>query len=334
MLVPAKPSLGPGLLAAAVAPATVLGALALLSAWVGTGGLTQLTEAAGPFAVLVLLTGLAEMVFLTLMLCHTGSGRPVPLAVMLGMATLPWTLGLLGTEVILGRALAVLPGLDALEARTALATGTGQAMASRMLGAWTSAALLAGLGLGLGVARWVFPPGQTVQRFREGSLLFGSAVAVALAGVAAVGALEAHHLFQLLTRLARAPLTDRTLLEDGLAEVTRLQPLRWGGMGLLAALGLALFRWKARSGARQALEWVGSLALLAAVGALLLLDAHPLRFAARGARAAGLERLVLPPVLEVPRPTGAAPRPASGALPASRARLGAAVGPADGVPTT
>lgn len=295
MLVHAKPSLGPGLLAAAVAPATVLGSLALLSGWVGLGGLTQLAEAAGPFAVLVLLTGLAELFFLTLMLCHTGSGRSVPLAVMLGMATLPWTLGLLGTEVLLGRALAVVPQLDALQARTTLATGTGQAMASRMLGAWTSAALLAGLGLGLGVARLVFPAGQPVQRFREGSLLFGGAVAGALALVAAVGALEAHHLFQLLTRLARAPLADRSLLlEGGLAEVTRLQPLRWGGMGLLAVLGVALFRWRARSGARQALEWVGSLALLAAVGALLLLDAHPLRFATQGARDAGLERLMRP----------------------------------------
>lgn len=320
MLVPAKPSLGPGLLAAAVAPATVLGSLALLSAWVGAGGLTQLADAAGPFAALVLLTGLAEMAFLTLMLCHSGSGRPVPLAVMLGMATLPWTLGLLGTEVILGRALAMLPELDAMQARATLATGTGQAMASRMLGAWTSAALLAGLGVGLGVARVVFPNGQPVRRFREASLLFGSAVAVALALVAVVGALEAHHLFQLLTRLARAPLAERALLlEDGLAEVTRLQPLRWGGMGLLAVLGLALFRWKARSGARQALEWVGSLALLAAVGALLLLDAHPLRFAAEGARAAGLERLVLPSAIEVPSPTGSlAPRPTPGG------RLGAA----------
>lgn len=306
MLVPAKPSLGPGLLAAAVAPATALGAGVLLSAWVGIGGLTRLAEAAGPFALLVLLTGLAEVGFLTLMLCHTGSGRPVPLAVMLGMATLPWTLGLLGTEVILGRALALLPALDAVQARATLATGTGEAMASRMLGAWTSAALLAGLGLGLGVARVVFPSAQPVRRVREWSLLFGSAVAVALALVAAVGALEAHSLFELLTRLARAPLADRALLvEDGLAEVTRLRPLRWGGMGLLAVLGLALFRWRARSGARQALEWVGSLALLAAVGALLVLDAHPLRFVSQRGRGAGLERLLRPPAVDVARPMGA-----------------------------
>lgn len=295
MLVPAKPSLGPGLLAGAVAPATVLFATVLLSTWVGTGGFTVLTEAAGPFAALVLVTGLAEMAFLTLMLCQTGAGRPVPLAVMLGMATLPWTLGLLGTEVILGRALAALPQLDDVQARVALAAGTGRAMAPRMLGAWTSGVLLVSLAGGLVVARMGLPVEERVRRARGGSLLLGSAVALALAVVAGVGALEAHQLFELLTRLARAPVAERTLLlEDGLAGVMRLRPLRWGGMGVLGVLALALLRWKARGGARQTLEWVGSAAMLAAVGALLILDAHPLRFATQGARAAGLERLVQP----------------------------------------
>jgi hypothetical protein len=314
MLVPAKPSLGPGLLAAAVAPVTVLLSSVLLSVWVGSGGLSLLTDAAGPFAALVVLTGLVEMAFLSVMLCQTGTGRTVPLAVMLGMATLPWTLGLLGTEVILGRALELLPELDDLQARTALASGTGRAMASRMLGAWTSAVLLGALALGLFVARVALPAGERTRRAQGGSLLFGSAVALALALVAVVGALEAHQLFDSLTRLAEASAADRAvLLEDGVAAVTRLRPLRWGGMGLLAVLGLALFHWKTRSGTRQALEWVGSLALLAAVGALLMLDAHPLRSAARGARAAGLQRLVLPPSgLEVQRPRGEltpSPRP-------------------------
>jgi hypothetical protein len=306
MLVPARPSLGPGLLAAAVAPVTVLLSSVLLSVWVGSGGLSLITEAAGPFAALVLLTGLAEMAFLAVLLCQTGAGRTVPLAVMLGLATLPWTLGLLGTEVILGRALAVLPELDDLQARSTLVAGTGQAMASRMLGAWTSAVLLGALALGLFVARLALPAAERARRVRGGSLLFGSAVALALALVAVAGALEAHHLFDSLTRLAHAPAADRALLvEDGVAGVTRWRPLRWGGMGLLAVLGLALFHWKTRSGARQALEWVGSLALLAAVGALLMLDAHPLRFASRGARAAGLERLVHPPSsLEVQRTRG------------------------------
>lgn len=295
MLVPAKPSLGPGLLAAGVAPATVLVASALLSAAVGAGGLTQLLDAAGLFAPLVLLTGLMELGLLTLMLCRAGSGQPVPLAVMLGLATLPWTLGLLGTEVILGRALTGLPELDTVEAGEVLMSGTGRAMAPRVLGAWTSAALLAALGLGLGVARGVSPAVQSGQRLRGGSLVFGSAVAAALTLVAVVGLLEAYQFFDFLTRLARAPVTSQALpLEEGLAGVTRLRPLRWGGMGLLAGLALALFLWRARSGARQALEWVGSLALVAAVGALLVLDAHPLRFAAQGARAVGLEHLVCP----------------------------------------
>ena len=114
--------------------------------------MSRITSAAGSFSSLVLLSGLVELAFLTLMVCHIGLGRVVPLAVMLGMATLPWTVGLLGTEVIVGRAVAALAGLETPDARNVLALGVGQAMASRMLGAWMSAALLLGLGLGLAMA--------------------------------------------------------------------------------------------------------------------------------------------------------------------------------------
>ncbi|XXF78834.1 hypothetical protein P2318_03470 [Myxococcaceae bacterium GXIMD 01537] len=265
-----------------MAPATALLATALLSGWVGAGGLARLAEAAGPFAGLVLLAGLAEVGFLTVMLCHTGSGRPVPLAVMLGVATLPWTLGLLGTEVLLGRAVAGLAALDSLQARSALAAGTGRAMASRMLGAWMSSALLGGLALGLGVAKLLERRTGLVRCPRGRGLLLGSAVALALATVAVVGALEAHHLFH---RLTGPTLAERTLLDAAGCDMAPLRPLRWGGLGLLAVLGLTLAHRRLRDRkAPPAMEWAGTLTLLAAVSALLLLDAHPLRSVAGDAQ--------------------------------------------------
>lgn len=307
MLVTARPSLAPGVVAAATAPMTVL-----FSSWLlihQAGGLDELarvTGSAGAFSTLVLLSGLVELSFLTLMICHLGMGRLVPLPVMLGMATLPWTVGLLGSEVVVNRVVAILAELDAADARSALALGVGEAMASRMLGAWMSATLLTGLGLGLatvgatGVGAW-----HCAHRGSTTSLLFGVLVAFALATIALVGALEAHQLFDALMRVAHAPLSARArLLYDATEGMTDLRSLRYTCMALLATLGVMFFAWQARRRARPAQGWMGSAFLAAAVTSLLLLDAHPMSTATAGARSAGLGPFLLPAdfeALEAPR---------------------------------
>ncbi|MFP2911039.1 hypothetical protein ACLESD_39595, partial [Pyxidicoccus sp. 3LFB2] len=63
----------------------------------GPVGLERILDAAGPFAVVVAVALLVELPLLVLALASTGMERRVPLAVMLGMATLPWMLGLMGT---------------------------------------------------------------------------------------------------------------------------------------------------------------------------------------------------------------------------------------------
>ncbi|MDC0710884.1 hypothetical protein POL68_20595 [Stigmatella sp. ncwal1] len=288
MIVTAKASLAPGTLAAAAAPTTVLLVSGVtLVCLGGSEAVSRVVGAAGPFTLLVVISGLVEMVFLTLMLCQASTGRVVPLAVMLGVATLPWTVGLLGTEVLVGRTVEALGTLEPSDARTLLAQGTGMAMAPRMLGAWTSAALLAGLGLGLGLTRNESELGIEKQHTPAGRT-FGVIVAFVLATVAVVSALEAYRLFLPLMGLAQVPITGRAgFLEQAAEEILHLQPVRWGSVGSLAVLGGTLLLWMARGGPRGK-EWMGSLILVASVTALFLLDGHPLRTAVTGARAAGL----------------------------------------------
>ncbi len=291
MLVTARPSFAPGVVAAATAPVTVLFASWLLVTW--SGGFdefSRLMSAAGPFAFLVVLSGMVELAFLTLMVCHIGTGRLVPLAVMLGMATLPWTVGLLGTEATVGKMVAALGGMDVSDARNALALGVGEAMASRMLGAWMSAALLTGLGLGLAMAgAFADVPWRPAPRGSTASLLFGVIVAFVLAAIALVGALEAHQLFALLTHLPQAPLSERVgLLSEAAEDMTHLRPIRQSCQALLAALGGVLVIWRARRAASPARGWMGSAFLAAAVTSLLMLDSHPLHFAEQSAREKGL----------------------------------------------
>jgi hypothetical protein len=291
MLVTARPSVSPGAIAVAAAPISVL-----VFSWVLVAGLCGIEEfsrivgSAGSFAPLVVLSGLVELTFLTVMVCHICTGRVVPLAVMLGMATLPWTVGLLGSEVIVGRALATLGELEASEAHNALALGAAEAMASRMVGACTSAALLLGLGLALTIAR---SREETSRLFSDSgyasSLLLGTLVAVALAATALLGAMEAHGLFERLTRLVQAPISTRaSLLGDAAETMERLKMARQTFMALLAALGLMLLVWKLRRGVQQVIGWMGSTFLFAAIAALLVLDSHPLGIASERARAAGL----------------------------------------------
>ena len=167
-------------------------------------------------------------------------------------------------------------------------------MASRVLGAWTSAALLLGLGLGLQLAGTSGEVTLSSRRDHAMGLMFGGFTAFALAAIAVVGVLEAYQLFDLLTRLEQVPLAERSqLLVRATDEVARLQPVRWGSIGLLVALVLASV-WKSRRGA-QAERWgAESAILLAAVAALLVLDGHPLRSALQGARSVGLAPVLLP----------------------------------------
>jgi hypothetical protein len=311
---------------------SVLFASWLLVSWAGgSDELSRITSAAGSFTSLVLLSGLVELAFLTLMVCHIGTGRVVPLAVMLGMATLPWTVGLLGTEVIIGRAVAALAGMETPDARNALALGVGEAMASRMLGAWMSAALLLGVGVGLGLAGASAElPLRTSPQASTTSLVFGVIVALVLSVMALLGALEAHRLFDALTELPQTPIADRTrLLSQAADEVMRLRPIRQACQALLLTLAAVLLVWQMRRASRPARGWMGSAFLVAAVTALLLLDSHPLRLAEQGARTAGLGTPSLPLDFEPLRTSEAAmPHPfaalvtAEGLTPTGSARLG------------
>lgn len=292
---------------------TVLFASLLWVAWAGgPEELSRITSSAGSFTSLVILSGLVELAFLTLMICHIGTGHIVPLAVMLGMATLPWTVGLLGTEVVVGRAVTALAGLETPDARNVLALGVGQAMAARMLGAWMSAVLLMGLGLGLAMTgAFADLPFRSPPQGSRASLLFGLIVAVVLAAIALLGALEAHRFFAALTRLPQTPIADRvSLLSEAADEVTRLRPIRQACQALLITLGGVLLIWQRRRSAHPARGWMGSAFLAAAVTALLMLDVHPLRLAEEGARAAGLGAAPLPTDFEPLHTPGASlPRP-------------------------
>jgi hypothetical protein len=205
-----------------------------------------------------------------------------------------------------------LAGLDTPDARNALALGVGEAMAARTLGAWVSAALLLGLGLGLAMAGASAElPFRASPQGSTASLMFGVVVAVVLAAIALVGALEAHRFFELLTGLPQAPIADRAhLLSQAADDVMRLRPIRQACQALLVTLGGVLLVWQTRRSMNPARGWMGSAFLAAAVAALLMLDSHPMRFAEQGARTAGLGAPSLPANFEpLHMPEVSRPRP-------------------------
>ncbi|WP_147448962.1 hypothetical protein [Corallococcus terminator] len=256
-------------------PATVCVLGCTLPVLLGGPGLLSVVTSAGPFALLVGMALLVEVPLLTVAAGSTLLGRAVPLAVMVGMATVPWTLGLLGTEVLLERMHAALPLVRAGDAGIALTAGMGKAMAPRLLGAWTSAVLLGSLSVALAVARF---SRASIPRGTRRGLLLASLVSAALAGMAAVGAMEAHHLFTLLSRLSRAPGSLRPdLMAEGMAQAARLRTVRWSCLGCLSVLAFTWLTYRAREARRaRTLEWAGGFVLTIAVGGLLVLDAHPL----------------------------------------------------------
>ncbi|WP_342378482.1 hypothetical protein NVS55_03805 [Myxococcus stipitatus] len=281
MLVPLRLRFAPGLSVASTVPITVfLWCFTLAPLMHGPEALAGTVDAAGPFAAVVAIALLVELPLLALALAGTGMGRRVPLAVMLGMATLPWMVGLLGTEVLVDRAMAGLTRLSTQDTALDVAARTGEAMAPRLLGAWTSAALLLGLSLGLLLARFgrscedaIFGPR------RAQGLLLASGVTAALASVAAVGALEARHFLLMLTRLGQVPVAKRQeWVVSGMEAAASLRDVRWLCTSVLVVLGLMLLvrglRWDV---SRPAPRWMPKLVPAAAVVALLIMDLHPVQ---------------------------------------------------------
>ncbi len=190
--------------------------------------------------------------------------------------------------------MAALSVLEASDARDTLALGRGRGHGLAGAGRMDERGAAGGAGAGAALAG---ASGEVTLVSRRGhamGLMFGGLTAFALAAIAVVGAIEAYQLFELLTRLEQVPLAERAqLLVRTTDEVARLQPVRWGSMGLIVALVLASV-WKSRRGAQAERGGAESAILLAAIAALLVLDGHPLRSALQGARSVGLAPVLLP----------------------------------------
>ncbi|GEL73076.1 hypothetical protein MVI01_48600 [Myxococcus virescens] len=322
MLVPLRLRLAPGLAVALAVPITVfVWCFTLGPLLEGMAGVSHAFQAAGPFAALVALALALEVPLLSLALVGSGMERRVPLSAMLGLATLPWMLGLMGTEVLMDRVLVSLPRLDTVEAGLVLATSTGEAMAPRLLGAWTSTALLLGLALGLALAHFGPTGFREAAGPRNRGLLLASGVSAALASVAMVGALEARHLLSFLTSLARMPDAERSeLIATGLAATANLRALRWTCTGVLAVLGLTLLMAR-RVGedAHTPLGWSARLVPATAVAVLLVLDAQPVNSATE-------HPPVAIPAEHGEGPSGSMPQPPSGDVsPAQPIKMNASI---------
>ncbi len=290
MLVPAKLNPLPGLALAALPPVAVLGfSLAFLSFVGGSAAVWRMTEAAGPYSLLMMGAVVGVTCMLSWLLCMGLSGRHAPLVALVGLATLPWFLGIAGTEEAVERVLAALPEVGGGNALAVLVAGTGEAMVARLLGAWTSAALLVGVAVGLVLLRE-----QAALSGEDAGRLLGAALGLVLGGIALLVALEAHQLFELLTSLAtQAPETRAGLILSGTRKLTQLQELRSAALGALVVLALALVCWQLFLHPEAVGQWVGSMALVALAATVLMLDAHPLRLATQGARQANLANLLL-----------------------------------------
>jgi hypothetical protein len=290
MLVPAKLNPLPGLALAALPPVAVLGfSLAFLSFVGGGAAAWRMAEAAGPYSLLMVGAVVGVTCMLSWLLCMGLSGRHAPLVALVGLATLPWFLGIAGTEEAVERVLAALPEVGGGNALAVLVAGTGEAMVARLLGAWTSAALLVGVAVGLVLLRE-----QAALSGEDAGRLLGAALGLVLGGIALLVALEAHQLFELLTSLAtQVPEARAGLILSGTRKLTQLQELRSAALGALVVLALALVCWQLFLHPEAVEQWVGSMALVALAAAVLMLDAHPLRLATQGTRQADLAHLLL-----------------------------------------
>lgn len=291
MLFPTRLNTLPGLLPALPSPVAVAGfGLAFLSLVGGQAGVRRLADAAGPYSLLMAVAVVGVMVLLSALLCRSPMGRQAPLLVLVGLATLPWFLGIAGTQEAVQRVLAALPDVGSRDALAVLVAGTGEAMVTRLLGAWMSAALLAGVAVGLVLMRVRDArPGERTGR------LLGAALSLALGSIALLVALEAHHLFKLLTTLAmQAPEARAGLVAAGTEQLAWLRELRSALLGALIVIALALIAWEYFPRPEALSQWRGSLVLAALAAAVLVLDARPLQLAAEGAGEADASRTLLP----------------------------------------
>ncbi|WP_257457390.1 hypothetical protein [Archangium lipolyticum] len=291
MLVPAKLNTVSGLLVAALPAVAVVGFGSALVSFVG--GRTEvwrMADTAGPYSLLMAAAVLGVMVVLSMLLSMGLTGRHAPLVVLVGIAMLPWFLGIAGTDEAMERVLAALPDVGSGDALGVLVAGTGEAMVTRLMGAWASAALLVGVAVGLVLLR-----GRATLVGEGTGQLLGAALSLVLGSIALLVALEAHQLFQMLTTLATQSAEARAgFITSGTERLADLHQLRWAALGLLAVLALSLVSWQFYLRPQAVSQWAGSLVLAGLSAAVLLLDARPLELAAQGARDAGLSRTLLP----------------------------------------
>ncbi len=290
MLVPAKLNPLPGLALASLPPVAVLGSsLAFLSFVGGSSVAWRMADVAGSYSLLLVGAVVGVTCVLSWLLCMGLSGRHAPLVALVGLATLPWFLGIAGTEEAMERVLAALPDVGGGNALAVLVSGTGEAMVTRLLGAWTSAALLVVVSVGLVLLRK-----QAALSGEDAGRLLGAALGLVLGGIALLVALEAHQLFELLTSLAtQAPEARAGLILAGTRKLAQLQEVRSAALGALGVLALALVCWQLFLRPEAIGQWVGSMALVALAAAVLMLDAHPLRLATQRTRQADLTSLLL-----------------------------------------
>jgi hypothetical protein len=290
MLVPAKLNPLPGLALASLPPMAVLGSsLAFLSFVGGSSVAWRMADVAGSYSLLLVGAVVGVTCVLSWLLCMGLSGRHAPLVALVGLATLPWFLGIAGTEEAMERVLAALPDVGGGNALAVLVSGTGEAMVTRLLGAWTSAALLVVVSVGLVLLRK-----QAALSGEDAGRLLGAALGLVLGGIALLVALEAHQLFELLTSLAtQAPEARAGLILAGTRKLAQLQEVRSAALGALGVLALALVCWQLFLRPEAIGQWVGSMALVALAAAVLMLDAHPLRLATQRTRQADLASLLL-----------------------------------------
>jgi hypothetical protein len=291
MLLPARPNPLPGLALASLPPVVLGGFGFAFLSLLGEEELARVADAAGPYSVLMVGAGLALMGVLSGLLCLGLTTRRAPLLVLVGLATLPWFLGIAGTDEAVARVLAALPDVGGGDALAVLVAGMGGAMVTRLLGAWMSAALLVGVGVGLG---FLGRRGEEGEEEVVGSPL-GATLALVLGVIALLVALEAHHLFELLTALAaRAPEARAQLLRAGTSRLEELREMRFTALVALGVLSLTLVSWQFLVRPKAVAQWVGSITLALLAATVLLMDARPLERAAAGAREAGLTHTLLP----------------------------------------
>ncbi|MET0403098.1 MAG: hypothetical protein ABW123_11875 [Cystobacter sp.] len=295
MLVPVRLPFIHGLLIAAI-PLLAMGGFGLAMPPITEAGAEPWCIAgstAGLYGILMWLGIVGVTLGLSMLLSMGTADKHAPLVLLVGLATMPWLLGVAGTQEAMRQVLVTLPSVGGRDALEVLAAGTGEAMMARLVGAWSSAALLSAVTLGLLLLY------KQARRAGEGAgRLIGAALSLALAVTALLAAYEAHLLMQMLTPLV-APASGVHAEQLAIlgARLSEVHGLRSALLGMLAVLGLTLVGWQFFPSPRAVNQWAGSLALVAIAATVLVLDTRPLQLAARGAWKVDASHLLLPSAL-------------------------------------